>query len=61
MPLYDYRCRDCGEIFEKLRRMHEADHDVQCPKCHSENVERMLSSFATSGGCGSGSGGGRFR
>lgn len=60
MPLYDYRCRECGEFFERLRRMQDADRDLVCPKCHSEQVERMLSTFS-SAGCGSGSGAGRFR
>jgi putative FmdB family regulatory protein len=50
MPLYEYHCKDCGEIFEKLRRMSEADEGVDCPHCESEEVERLLSSFAT-GGC----------
>lgn len=54
MPLYEYQCQDCGKIFELLRRFSEADKDVVCPECESENVERILSGFAT-GGCGSGS------
>ena len=52
MPLYDYRCRDCGNIFEKLRSVREADVDIECPACHSKHVERQLSSFST-GGCSS--------
>ncbi len=50
MPLYEYRCKNCGESFEKLRRMSEADQGIDCPHCQSEEVERLLSSFAT-GGC----------
>ncbi|HKW99572.1 MAG TPA: zinc ribbon domain-containing protein [Bryobacteraceae bacterium] len=60
MPLYEYRCRKCGKIFEKLRRMQDADRELECPDCRSEEIERLLSKFAT-GGCGtSGSGPGRF-
>jgi putative FmdB family regulatory protein len=58
MPLYEYRCRTCGKGFELLRRMSEADRDVQCPDCRSEEIERLLSTFAT-GGCAT-SGSGRF-
>jgi putative FmdB family regulatory protein len=58
MPMYEYRCENCGEKFEKLRRMSEADDGLLCPRCSSGRVERLLSSFAT-GGCGTG-GGGRF-
>jgi putative FmdB family regulatory protein len=50
MPLYEYRCRRCGETFEKLRRMQDADRGLICPKCESEEVERLLSTFASSGG-----------
>ncbi len=51
MPLYEYRCEKCGERFEKLRRMADADNDVVCPRCDAEEVERLLSSFATAGSC----------
>jgi len=58
MPLYEYRCQKCGKSFEKLRRMEDADRNLECPECRSEQIERMLSTFAT-GGC-SPSGAGRF-
>jgi putative FmdB family regulatory protein len=65
MPLYEYRCDKCGRSFEKLRRIQDADGDVQCPYCESEKVQRELSSFATSGdgggGCASPAGRSRFR
>lgn len=57
MPMYEYRCNDCGNKYEQLRRMSEADKDLVCPSCASLRVERLLSCFAT-GGCGNG--GGRF-
>jgi putative FmdB family regulatory protein len=58
MPLYEYRCRTCGKGFELLRRMSEADRDLQCPDCRSEEIERLFSTFAA-GGCAT-SGSGRF-
>lgn len=51
MPLYEYRCRTCGKIFEMLRRMQDADRDLKCPDCESKEVEREYSTFATTGGC----------
>jgi putative FmdB family regulatory protein len=51
MPLYEYHCRKCGKIFEMLRRIKDADSDLECPNCHTRKVERQLSRFA-SGGCG---------
>lgn len=52
MPLYEYQCRKCGHVFEKLRRIAENDSTLECPKCDSEEVERQFSTFAA-GGCGS--------
>ncbi len=64
MPLYEYRCSQCGNTFEMLRRMQEADQDLTCPSCESEKVERLISTFArTSAGSpssGCGGGGRRF-
>ncbi len=54
MPLYEYRGQKCGHVFELLRRMQEADKDLECPACHSKKVERQLSTFAA-GGCSSSS------
>jgi putative FmdB family regulatory protein len=51
MPLYEYQCRRCGKAFEMLRRIKDADNDLECPNCHSHKVERQLSTFAA-GGCG---------
>ncbi|MEZ5400030.1 MAG: zinc ribbon domain-containing protein [Bryobacteraceae bacterium] len=55
MPMYEYRCQECGEKYEQLRRMSEADTGLACPRCASQKVERLLSAFATAG-CGGGSG-----
>lgn len=57
MPIYEYKCQRCGASFELLRRFSDADRDLICPECRSEEVKRLVSSFATSG-CGGG--GGRF-
>ena len=54
MPLYEYRCEQCGRAFELLRRMSDADRDLVCPECRSQQVRRLFSTFATTG-CGPGS------
>jgi len=58
MPLYEYLCRKCGKRFEKLRKMQDADRDLECPGCRSGEVERQLSTFAA-GKC-TPTGSGRF-
>jgi len=53
MPMYEYRCRDCGERFEELRGSNEGDEGMECPRCGESRVERLLSAFATSSPTGS--------
>jgi putative FmdB family regulatory protein len=60
MPLYEYRCTDCQNAFERyVRSFGEA---VTCDACESANVEKRLSTFAMAsspkGGVGPAMGGG---
>jgi putative FmdB family regulatory protein len=48
MPIYEYRCKDCGEKFEVYTFSH-ADTTIECQACGSENTERLMSGFASSG------------
>jgi putative FmdB family regulatory protein len=48
VPLYEYRCLSCDELFEARRSMAEADDGVSCPDGHGD-VRRLLSVFGTSG------------
>jgi putative FmdB family regulatory protein len=43
MPIYDYRCQDCGEISEILRHEVSNAQSITCPLCGSERMERLLS------------------
>ncbi len=47
MPIYEYRCKHCGEVFELLRRSGDSDEDIRCEKCGRPEVERLFSAFAT--------------
>ena len=40
MPIFEYRCRDCGAKFESLLRGNEA---VKCPQCDGMSLEKLLS------------------
>jgi len=56
MPIYEYRCQECGEITEALVSMGEKA-DVACSKCGSRKVERKLSTFAARGSSSASTGG----
>lgn len=42
MPTYVYRCEECGERFESLRSMKDADAPIECSHCHSMQTKRCL-------------------
>ena len=46
MPLYEYRCEACGEMFAKLQKMGATEEGVGCPKCGADDVRRQISSCA---------------
>ena len=48
MPLLELKCRSCGKAFEYLTV--GAGDMPECPACNGKEVERLLSSFAVSGG-----------
>jgi putative FmdB family regulatory protein len=55
MPLYEYVCKACGQEFEKMVRITEADTLPECPTCQSRRTQKRLSTFATRGSSQSGS------
>lgn len=53
MPLYEYACEKCGQAFEKLVSAKDRDAGtVACPACGSNDVKRLLSTFAVGRGGG---------
>jgi putative FmdB family regulatory protein len=47
MPIYEYKCKACGDGFELRRSISDSDTEVECPKCGAKNPQRVLSIFAT--------------
>lgn len=47
MPIYEYQCEDCGQKFEALRHMKDADVQIECKFCHSTHTHRKLSTCYT--------------
>jgi putative FmdB family regulatory protein len=46
MPIYEYACHQCGHEFEALVRSSTVP---ECPSCHSTDLDKQLSVFATAG------------
>jgi putative FmdB family regulatory protein len=44
VPLYEYRCKNCGHQFEKIQSF-SAPEEKECPVCHGP-VEKLISASA---------------
>lgn len=53
MPMYDFACRECGQVFEKKLRMSQSSDPQVCPSCGSGDTRRHMSSAFAVGGGGS--------
>jgi putative FmdB family regulatory protein len=47
MPIYEYRCSDCGTEFEKFVRSITATVEAKCPQCGSTHTKKGWSVFGT--------------
>jgi putative FmdB family regulatory protein len=58
MPIYEYRCRSCGEVSEIFQGIGDMDDPLCCTHCGSTDLERLLSatSFSFKGEVGDGAG-----
>ncbi len=53
MPLYEYKCEECGAVFEELMSVGASD-SPPCPECKSSSTTKQISAF---GGLAGGNGG----
>jgi putative FmdB family regulatory protein len=49
MPIYEYRCEECGEGFELFVRSLSRQLEPTCPKCGSKKVSKSVSLFGVGG------------
>jgi putative FmdB family regulatory protein len=47
MPIYEYKCKDCGQISELL--VMNKDEVISCGSCNSLNLEKLMSAHNTVG------------
>jgi putative FmdB family regulatory protein len=46
MPVYEFRCADCGKKFQTLVGMVMGPVDEKCPHCGSSKTAKLVSRFA---------------
>jgi len=51
MPIFEYKCADCGTKFEKLVRNGNAA-ELACPSCGKQHLEQEFSTFSAHAGAG---------
>ncbi len=41
MPIFEFKCESCGEVFESF--ILRGAEKINCPKCGSEKIAKLLS------------------
>ena len=44
MPIFEYKCKKCGEVFEAF--LASPKQKPKCPKCGSASLEKLISTFS---------------
>jgi putative FmdB family regulatory protein len=50
MPIYEYKCNECGKIQEVLHKSMRTVESVKCSDCGSEDLTRLISAANVSMG-----------
>ena len=50
MPVYDYRCSECGATYDVYHKVREIAEDIVCPSCGSLKHKKLMSASAVSMG-----------
>ncbi len=48
MPIYEYKCKNCDDVFEEFQSMGASSESLKCPKCGTTAPDRLFSAFASS-------------
>jgi len=46
MPIFEFKCKKCKNIFEELILSPAEEKKLSCPKCGSGSTEKLMSRFA---------------
>ena len=42
MPIYEYKCSDCGHVLDALQGVNDAPLE-ECPKCSEKSLKKLIS------------------
>lgn len=42
MPIYEYQCKECNEVFETITSTNSSEK-VTCTKCGSDQLQKLIS------------------
>lgn len=42
MPIYEFKCQECGEVTEKWQKMSDP-YPTECPVCHKGKLQKIMS------------------
>ena len=45
MPIYEFKCKKCGDVFDVLFRSSQEKREVSCPVCKAKKVDKLMSVF----------------
>ena len=48
MPVYEFKCTKCDNLFEVMGSYAEREKEHACPKCASKEVKQAISLFSAS-------------
>ena len=54
MPIYEFRCPNCGKVISKLCKMGETGEKLECAECGHVGLKKQISGFASPGVSGGG-------
>ena len=54
MPIFEFRCLECSNLFEKIFLSSDEKAEIECPECRSVSFERVVSKSSYIMGMGSG-------
>lgn len=43
MPIYEYKCRDCGKVSEFLIGVTKENPEIKCGFCNSKKLDKLFS------------------